>query len=58
MLTKKFFIGLFSLVLFLGQTVFAATGNITLSAADLYKKNVPSVLFLQTQDGTGSGVIL
>lgn len=58
MLTKKFFIGLFSLVLFLGQTVFAATGNTTLSAADLYKKKVPSVLFLQTQDGTGSGVIL
>ncbi len=58
MLTKKFFIGLFSLVLFLGQIVFAATGNTTLSAADLYKKKVPSVLFLQTQDGTGSGVIL
>ena len=58
MLTKKFFIGLFSLVLFLGQTVFAATGNTTLSAADLYKKKVPSVLFVATQDSSGSGAIL
>ena len=48
----------FLFIIFLGQIAFAAGSSNVLSASELYKKKVPSVLFIATQDSSGSGAIL